>query len=159
MFSVLYFTGESDGKFSTTSPRFFDLVGRIFTGQFWFPVAQSLAEIEVLIIPGDPDAPSRSDPFWRDTWKWIVLSAPHPAPFRIYFESVETGSCMTYCNMICTPYVAMRVGPRAIKVVALSQIGHGADIMQLDVFLLPESEASIREALTERSLLQKVTWI
>ncbi|QQR64477.1 hypothetical protein IPH92_02810 [Candidatus Kaiserbacteria bacterium] len=139
--------------------NFFGMVGRLFKGKFWFPAGKSLADVSCLIVQGDSEAVPQTDPFWRDTWKWIVISTSYKGAFDIYFETDEVGSCMSYFNKISTPYVAMREGPRAIKVAALSEMGGYGEVVQFDVFLTPASEESIRDALRERSLLEKVTWI
>ncbi len=136
-----------------------DAIVRFFKWEFWFPIGKLPMHDEGVIIPGDPDAIPRSDPFWRDQWKWIVFSAPHPAAFRVYFESPKDGLCMCYSRKIRTPYVAMRVGPHAVKVVAMAEMRYGLDEMRLNMFLPPEYGDCMRDALAERFLLHKVTWI
>lgn len=136
-----------------------DAIRRFLNGMFWFPVGKLPGNDEFLIIPGDPDAIPRSNPFWRDQWKWIVLIAPHPAPFLVFFECEAEGIRRRFFKVICTPYAAMRVGPRAIKVVLLSLGGQGQDPMRPDVFLFPSTEAEIRSELASRYFTHLVTWI
>lgn len=129
-------------------------------GGFWFPVGKLPNTNEKVLIQGDRSAFPRSDPYWREQWKWIVLRAQHPmTPFTIYFESFEEGLCKCYSKKIRTPYVAMRVGPNATMVNATYAISGRADALHLEIFLKPDSESHIKEWFTKHSLLHKVTWI
>lgn len=131
-------------------------IWRILKGMFLYPAGRPPSIDEVLIIKGDPDASPRSAP---DQRKWIVLSAPHPAPFLVSIEINKDGFYERHTRKIRTPFVAIRVRPHDLEVVALSLGGHGPDSMKLDVFLPTATEGEIRNKLALKHLTYKVTWV
>jgi hypothetical protein len=136
-----------------------DGLKKILTWNFWFFIGKLPENDEGISIPGDPEAVPRSDPSWREQWKWVVLVPEHPIPFSIHFESPAEGLCKKYSRVIETPYVALRIGPDTVRFVAAYEFGHGVDTMSLDVVIGPDRESCIKEELAKRFALHKVTWI
>ncbi len=140
--------------------NFLDFLKRLPFGKFWFPVGiHAPHNEESLIIRGEEQAVPRSNPIWREQWRWIILKPLHSAPFRIYFETHTMMFCMRYFKKIRTPYVAMRVGPDDVIVKALSDIGCGFDPVELDVFIETATRREIERILTKRMISHQVTWI
>ena len=138
----------------------FDLFGRLLTGRIWIPVLiHSPDDVKGLLIKGDEWAVPRTDPFWRDEWRWIVLKPLHRASFRIYFDSNRNFFTKRFTSRIRTPYVAMRVGPHDVLVKAISDIGHGSDLMEMDVFIGPATRKEIEGILSVNMIFHQVTWI
>ncbi len=139
--------------------NFLDLVRRLLMGKFWFSVGKLPNTNERIFVNRDLAAIPRSDPYWREQWRWVVLRVQDQAPFHIYFDSFDEGLCKRYFRKIRTPYVAMRVGPNAMMVAVIHSVPHRTDTSGIDVFIELESKSRVDKALAKRFLSHKVTWI
>lgn len=140
--------------------NFWDILMRLPQGKFWFPVGKLPKNAEGITIHGDPEAVSRSDPRWREQWKWVVLTTNQSTDYYyLFFEEKVEGKCMTLFLKITTPGVAVRVGPGDVTFFAYTKKGDGGKSLPLYEFLSAGQKSVIKDTLKNLNYSYLVTWV
>ncbi len=135
-----------------------NLLARLLVLQVWCPWI--FPEGWGYVPYPDPSAVPRKNKEWRVDWQWIVLQTEHFSPrYHMHFQT--EGKSRRYLRLLCTRYVAVRIGPESTRFIATEPLYGGTVELPLRLFLdlAPKENMFLALRLLGIDPEKDVTWI